>query len=489
MTFPHSTQWRALLQKGDISSRDLVEESFKKIKQYDPKLNAIISHYYEESIALSRKSDERIKNGERGAMMGLPVALKDNFNWSGSQMTCGSKILKGYVSNYNATVVDKLLRAGSIPIAKANMDEFAMGSSGEFSAYGPTLNPWDTQRVSGGSSSGSIVSVAAQYVVSSLGSDTGGSVRLPGSFCNVTAMRPTYGISSRYGLTSMASSLDVVGPCASSAFEVAALLSTLVGQDAKDSTSIDLPRCESLYPLNPLNLKGVRIGLPMEYFTDGIDASVRKVIDANISELEGMGASMIPISLPHTAYAIDTYYLICVSEVSSNLARFDGIRFGYRTSQSSSLIDLIAKTRDEGFGEEAKRRILLGAFCLNQGHVDEYYYRALKSRNLITQDFQEAFKKVDFLLTPVSPSVAFPLGSKSKDPAEMYLSDVYSAATSLSGLPCLSIPGGFVQSPESQAKLPVGIQLIAPALSDVKLLELAHAFQLSNTHHLTQPVL
>jgi aspartyl-tRNA(Asn)/glutamyl-tRNA(Gln) amidotransferase subunit A len=227
----------------------------------------------------------------------------------------------------------------------------------------------------------------------------------------------------------------------------------------------------------------------MEYFTDGIDASVRKVIDANISELEGMGASMIPISLPHTAYAIDTYYLICVSEVSSNLARFDGIRFGYRTSQSSSLIDLIAKTRDEGFGEEAKRRILLGAFCLNQGHVDEYYYRALKSRNLITQDFQEAFKKVDFLLTPVSPSVAFPLGSKSKDPAEMYLSDVYSAATSLSGLPCLSIPGGFVQSPESQAKLPVGIQLIAPALSDVKLLELAHAFQLSNTHHLTQPVL
>lgn len=489
MTLPHSTQWRTLLQKGDVSSRDLVEVSFKKIREFEPKLNAIISHYYEESIELSLKSDRRIKSGDRGAMVGLPIALKDNFNWSGSLMTCGSKILKGFTSHYNATVVDKLLRAGSIPIAKANMDEFAMGSSGEFSAYGPTLNPWDTQRVSGGSSSGSIVSVAAQYVVSSLGSDTGGSVRLPGSFCNVTAMRPTYGILSRYGLTSMASSLDVVGPCASSAFEVGALLSVLVGQDAKDSTSIELPKCESLYPLKPLDLRGIRVGLPREYFTDGIDPSVRKVIEKSIDEFKSMGASMIPISLPHTAYAIDTYYLICVSEVSSNLARFDGIRFGYRTSKSENLIDLIAKTRDEGFGEEAKRRILLGAFCLNQGHVDEYYHRALRARNLITQDFNKAFQEVDFLLTPVSPSVAFPLGSKSKDPAEMYLSDVYSAATSLSGLPCLSIPGGFVQLPNSPVRLPVGIQLIAPALSDVKLLELAHAFQLSNTHHLTQPVL
>ncbi|MFM8234073.1 MAG: Asp-tRNA(Asn)/Glu-tRNA(Gln) amidotransferase subunit GatA [Holophagaceae bacterium] len=489
MTFPHSTQWRTMLHKGEISSKDLIEESFNKINKYDPKLNALISHYYEESIHLARKSDKRIKDNDRGAMVGLPFALKDNFNWSGSHMTCGSKILKGYISNYNATVVNKLLNAGAIPIAKTNMDEFAMGSSGEFSAYGPTLNPWDNRRVSGGSSSGSVVSVSAQYVVSALGSDTGGSVRLPGSFCNVTAMRPTYGISSRYGLTSMASSLDVVGPCALSAFEVGALLSVIAGEDIQDSTSIKLPRCENLYPLRPLNLKGIRIGLPKEYFTEGIDPAVRQVIETSIREFENLGAVMVSVTLPHTSYAIDTYYLICVAEVSSNLARFDGIRFGHRTSKTSTLLNLIAKTRDEGLGEEAKRRILLGAFCLNQGHVDEYYYRALKARNLITRDFNEAFTNVDFLLTPVSPSVAFSLGAKSKDPAEMYLSDVYSAATSLSGLPCISVPGGFVRLPNSEYQLPVGIQLIAPIRSDVKLLELAHAFQLSNSYHLTQPKL
>lgn len=489
MAFPHATQWRQLLKKGEISSRDLVEESYRKIKQLEPKLNAVISHNYQISITLAHTSDERIKAKDWGPMLGLPITLKDNYNWSGSPMTCGSKILEGYVSNYNATVVDKLLKAGAVPVAKTNMDEFAMGSSGEYSTYGPTRNPWDISRVSGGSSSGSIVSVAAQYVVSSLGSDTGGSVRLPGSFCSVTAMRPTYGTLSRYGLTSMASSLDVVGPCAVSAFEVAALLSTLVGHDPKDSTSIDLPRSELLYPLKPLDMKGVRIGLPEEYFGDGIDSGVRKVIESSIKEFESMGALISSVSLPHTPYAIDTYYLICVSEVSSNLARFDGIRFGHRTSQLSNLTDLISRTRDEAFGEEAKRRILLGAFCLNQGHIDEYYHRALKARNLITQDFNTAFEKVDFLLTPVSTSVAFPLGSKSKKPAEMYLTDVYSAATSLSGLPCLSLPGGFVDMPESHSKLPVGIQLIAPALSDVKLLQLAHAYQLINDQHLIQPML
>jgi len=367
-----------------------------------------------------------------------------------------------------------------VPVAKANMDEFAMGSSGEHSASGPARNPWDTTRVPGGSSSGSVVSVAAGYAPFALGTDTGGSVRLPGSFCNVTALRPTYGVLSRYGVTAMASSLDIVGPVAGSARDLAAALSVMAGSDPLDATSVDLPGRERLGDLRPRALKGLRVGLPREYFGEGIDAGVRAVLDAALRDLETQGAELVEVSLPHTPFAIDTYYLINTSEVSSNLSRFDGVRYGARVA-TDTLDGMIAGTRDAGFGMEAKRRILLGAFCLSKGYYEAFYLKAQKARTLITRDFADAFRKVDVLATPVSPTTAFPLGERTGDPLSMYLSDVFTVTPALAALPALSMPAGFA------AGLPVGLQLIGPSLSDVPLLELAHAYQRITKHHTEAP--
>ncbi len=364
-----------------------------------------------------------------------------------------------------------------------------MGSSGEHSVFGPTRNPWDTSRVPGGSSSGSIVSVSANYVPFALGTDTGGSVRLPASFCNVTALRPTYGVLSRYGITSMASSLDQVGPVASNARNLAAGLSVIAGKDPLDSTSMDLPDRERLVDLKAGNLKGLRVGLPKEYFENGIDPGVRQVIGTAIHDLASEGAELVDVSLPTTSYAIETYYLICTSEVSSNMSRFDGVRYGLREN-GQSLHGMISETRDKGFGPEVKRRILLGAFCLSKGYYDAYYLKALKARTLIARDFTEAFKKVDVLLTPVSPTVAFKIGSKLQDPMSMYMADVFTVTSSLAALPCLSIPAGFAApADEPQKALPVGLQLIGPSLSDVKLLEWAWAFQSVTDHHRKSPPL
>jgi aspartyl-tRNA(Asn)/glutamyl-tRNA(Gln) amidotransferase subunit A len=381
------------------------------------------------------------------------------------------------------------LEAGAIPVAKSNMDEFAMGSSGEHSASGPARNPWDLTRVPGGSSSGSIVSVSAGYVPFALGTDTGGSVRLPACFCNVTALRPTYGVLSRFGITAMASSLDQVGPVASSALDLAAGFSVMTGLDPLDSTSLDLPGTERLANLKPRSLKGLRIGLPKEYFGDGIEPQVRQVIGTAIRRLASEGAELVEVSLPNTGYAIETYYLICTSEVSSNMSRFDGVRYGLR-KDADSLHGMISGTRDHGFGAEVKRRILLGAFCLSKGYFDAYYLKALKARTLITRDFSEAFRKVDVLLTPVSPTVAFKIGAKTQDPMSMYMADIFTVTTSLAALPCISVPAGFAApSDEPGKQLPVGMQLIGPPLSDVKLLEWAHSFQLITDHHRKTPPL
>lgn len=477
-----AVDWREGLDAGDLSSVALVQTSLGRMRRLDGRLHAILATDEARSLQLATQADARLRAGERSPVLGLPIVLKDNLHWSGLQVSCGSRILNGYRAPYDATVVGRLLAAGAVPVAKANMDEFAMGSSGEYSAFGPARNPWDTARVPGGSSSGSVVAVSAGYTPLALGSDTGGSVRLPASFCNVTALRPTYGVLSRYGLTAMASSLDQVGPIAASAADIALAFGAMAGRDPMDSTSADLPRADCLAPLRPRNLKGLRIGLPAEYFGDGLEPGVRSLLEQALQVFAGQGAEIRVVSLPHTRYAIDTYYLLCTSEVSSNLSRFDGVRYGLRV-EGGNLPEMIAETRDQGLGAEVKRRILLGAFCLSKGYYDAFYIKALKARTLIARDFERVFESVDLLATPVSPGIAFPFGAKTDDPLAMYLADAFTVTAPLAGIPCLSMPAGFT------AGMPAGIQLIGPAFSDVMLLETAHAFQSLTRHHLETPPL
>lgn len=470
MSFGTLVDWRAGLDAGNLSAEFLTMEALDRMEQREGDLNAILFRDREMSLKAARRADQRLRAGDRSPMLGIPVVLKDNLHLEGAPLSNGSRIMEGYRAPYNATVVSRLLEAGAVPVGKANMDEFAMGSSGEYSAFGPTRNPWDLSRVAGGSSSGSIVSVAAGYAPFALGTDTGGSVRLPGSFCNITALRPTYGALSRYGASAMASSLDQVGPVAASAQDLALGLSVITGRDPKDSTSLDLPGTERLMDLRPASLKGLRIGLPREYFGEGIEPGVREVLDAALQRLAAEGAELVPVSLPHTRYAIDTYYLIVTSEVSSNLSRYDGVRFGLRR-EAGELQEMISGTRDAGLGAEVKRRILLGAFCLSKGYYDAFYLKALKARTLITRDFIEAFKQVDILATPVSPSTAFPLGANLADPMAMYLADVFTVTMPLAALPVVAAPAGFSEG------LPVGLQFVGPSLSDVKLLEITEAWQ------------
>lgn len=487
---PHSLiNWQEGLSSGDLSSYFLSMGCMERIHAFDAGLGAVLCQNRQLSLGFAASADNRLASGERGPMLGIPVVLKDNLNWQGTPASHGSKVTKSCDSMYNATVVQRLLDAGAVPVAKANMDEFAMGSSGEHSAFGITRNPWDPTRVPGGSSSGSIVAVAAGYAPFALGTDTGGSVRLPASFCNVTALRPTYGVLSRFGVTAMASSLDQVGPVARSARDLAAGLSVLTGRDPLDSTSLDLPEAHRLANLTPGRLKGLKIGLPKEYFGDGIDPGVRQVIGTALKRLASEGAELVDVSLPHTRYAIETYYVICTSEVSSNMSRFDGVRYGLR-KDSGSLHGMIAGTREQGFGAEVKRRILLGAFCLSKGYYEAYYAKALKARTLLTKDFTDVFRKADCILTPVSPGVAFKIGARTQDPLSMYMADIFTVTPSLAALPCLSVPAGLAAPPDDPGKrMPVGMQLIGPPLSDVRLLEWAHAFQQVTDHHLQMPPL
>jgi aspartyl-tRNA(Asn)/glutamyl-tRNA(Gln) amidotransferase subunit A len=468
------------LAAGDLSPEALADDSMARVRRYDPALNAVLHLDREGAQAGAAKAGRRRRRSESGSLLGVPFAVKDNISVAHLPMTCGSRILKGYRPPFDATVVERLRAAGAVVVAKANLDEFAMGSSGEYSAFGPVCNPWNRQRSPGGSSSGPVVAVAAGYVPFALGTDTGGSVRLPASFCNVTALRPTYGVLSRHGVAAMASSLDQVGPIARDAWAVAQVLHALSGRDPQDSTSVDLPRLEELRNLLPAKLKGLRIGLPTEYFGAGIEPGVKTVLEESIAALAGEGAEFVQLSLPHTGAAIETYYIACTSEVSSNLSRYDGVRFGLR-QDGPGIHEMMAGTRDQGFGEEAKRRILLGAFCLSKGYYDAFYLKALKARTLIRRDFQRAFEAVDLLATPVSPTVAFSLGSKTSDPLSMYLADIFSVAPALAALPCLSVPAGFSDG------MPVGLQLIGRPLEDVRLLQAAHAFQQISSHHLQTP--
>jgi len=481
--------WREGLDTGDLSPEFLALSALDRMEHLEESLKAIAYRDKEMTLSAAREAELRLRRGERGPMLGIPVVIKDNIHWVGASVGNGSKVMDGYRAPFNATVVNRLIAAGAVPIAKAAMDEFAMGSSGEHCAFGPTRNPWDLSRVPGGSSSGSIVSVAAGYAPFALGSDTGGSVRLPGSFCNVTALRPTYGVLSRFGVTAMASSLDQVGPVAGSAADLAAGFSVMVGRDPYDSTSVDLPGTERLVNLKPAQIKGLRIGIPQECFAEGLDPAVRSTLGTALERLASEGAELVDIRLPHTSYAIETYYLICTSEVSSNMSRYDGVRYGAR-KPSNELSAMISETRDEGLGAEVKRRILLGAFCLSKGYYDAFYLKALKARTLITQDFEKAFEKVDVIAMPVSPSPAFKLGEKVQDPMAMYLMDIFTVTPSLAALPCMSIPAGFVAPMDDPSKsLPVGLQLIGSHLSDVHLLETAHAFQQMTDHHLKRPAL
>ncbi len=474
--------WREGLDAGDLSAVFLAHRCLDRMNVLDPDLNAVAHVDPDLTLAAARAADARLARGERTPLLGIPVVLKDNLAWAGTPTGNGSRITRGYTAPHDATVVARLLQAGAVPVAKAAMDEFAMGSSGETAAQGPARNPWDRTRVPGGSSSGSAVAVAAGYAPFALGSDTGGSVRLPASFCNLTALRPTYGVLSRYGVTAMASSLDQVGPLAASARDLAAGLAVMAGVDPADATSRDLPGTGRLADLQPADLRGLRIGLPAECFGEGLEAGVREAVEGALAVLRDLGARLVPVSLPHTPWAIDTYVLLNTAEVSSNLARFDGVRYGARV-EAGGLDETLAATREAGFGTEAKRRILLGAFCLSRGYVEAFYVRAQKARTLIAGDFEAAFREVDLLAAPVCPTPAFPLGDRTSDPLAMYLTDVFTVTPALAGLPALALPAGF------SGGLPVGLQLIGPALSDVNLLEAAHAFQLSTGHHRQAPPL
>ncbi len=426
--------------------------------------------------------DQKLSRGETlGVLAGVPVAVKDNICTAWGSTTCASNILKDYRSPYSAHVIERLEAADAVIVGKTNLDEFAMGSSTENSCVGVTRNPWNSERVAGGSSGGSVAAVAAGMVPLALGSDTGGSIRQPAAFCNVTGLKPGYGCVSRYGLVAFGSSLDQIGPIARDARDVALLLGVIAGHDARDSTSVDRPAPDYADTIGvpPANLK---IGVPAEYFGDGLGAEVRAAVEDAIKMYERNGAEIVEIHLPHLKYAIACYYMICTAELSSNLARFDGVHYGHRTASPDGIVDLYAATRAEGFGEEVKRRIMLGTFALSSGYHDAYYLKALKVRTLLKQDFDRAFEQVDVIASPTSPTPAFAIGERTDDPLAMYLADIYTVSANLAGICAISIPCGF-----SSGGLPIGLQLQAPAFAEQRLLQTAHAYQTCTDWHRKKP--
>ena len=436
----------------------------------------------EVTLAQARASDARIAAGTAGALEGVPIAHKDVFVTRDFATTAGSKILSDYRSPFDATVVQKLSNAGMVTLGKVNCDEFAMGSANENSAYGAVTNPWDTTRIPGGSSGGSAAAVAARLTPAATGTDTGGSIRQPASFCGITGIKPTYGRASRYGMIAYASSLDQAGPMARSAEDCALLLSAMCGPDLdRDATSLDVP-AENFSAKLGDSLAGLRIGIPKEFFGDGLAADVRTAIDAALKTLEAQGAKLVPITLPRTELAIPVYYIIAPAEASSNLSRFDGVKFGHRAKDYTDLVSMYKKTRAEGFGEEVKRRIMTGAYVLSHGYYDAYYLQAQKIRRMIADDFQRAFAECDVIAGPVAPTVAWKLGNNASDPLADYLADIFTLPASLAGLPGMSIPVGF-----GEGRLPVGMQLIGNYLQEAKLLNVAHQYQLNTDFHLQKP--
>lgn len=476
----------AKLARREVTAREAMRACLDRIGATDPRLHAFLSVDEADALAQADRADAALRAGEAHAdkpLLGVPIAIKDVIAVKGHPLNCGSRILGKYISPFDATVIERLRAAGAVVFGRLNMDEFAMGSSTENSAFGPTRNPWDTERIPGGSSGGSAVAVAADQCLAALGSDTGGSIRQPAALCGVVGLKPTYGRVSRYGLVAYASSLDQIGPMTKTVQDAATLLRSISGKDPLDSTSVDEPVPDYAAALGR-DLKGTRLGLPKEYLGGGMDPEISRAVQTAVRQLESLGAEVREISLPHTEYAIAAYYIIATAEASANLARFDGIRYGARVEGEDPL-DLYRKTRGAGFGPEVKRRIILGTYVLSSGYYDAYYLRAQKVRTLIRRDFLEAFAQVDAIVTPVTPTAAFPLGEKSQDPLQMYLNDIFTISCNLAGICGISVPCGFTQSP----KLPIGLQLLGKPFGESTLLRLAYAFeQATPWHHERPPV-
>jgi aspartyl-tRNA(Asn)/glutamyl-tRNA(Gln) amidotransferase subunit A len=461
------------IDKDGLAPSGILDSLFKRIALIDKKIKAFVYLNKDSAVSLPEKRS--------GKLYGIPVLVKDNICVKGEDTTCASRILQGFKPPYDATVIKRLKDEGALLIGKANMDEFAFGSSCETSCYGPTRNPWDTDRIPGGSSGGSAAAVASDQTILALGSDTGGSIRQPASLCGVVGLKPTYGRVSRYGLIAFASSLDQIGPITKDVRDAALVMNVIAGYDEMDSTCVDLPVPDYTKSLAK-DVKGLRIGVPKEYFIEGIDKDVAASVRSSIDILRDLGADVVQISLPHTQYAVSTYYIVAPAEASSNLARFDGVQYGFRAEDANHLVDMYIKTRSKGFGNEAKRRILLGTYCLSSGYYDAYYLKAQKVRTRIKEDFDSAFKLCDLIVTPTTPTPAFKVGEKTRDPLSMYLSDIFTISANLAGLPAISIPCGF-----SKDDLPIGLHMLAKPFGEETLFRAAYAFEQNTDHHKQKP--
>lgn len=470
----------AALAAKEFSSLELTQHFLKRIQDIDKELNSFITVNEDYALESAKQADLRLAKGDKSPLLGVPIAQKDIFCTKGIRTSCGSKMLDNFISPYDATLIERFNNAGAVMLGKTNMDEFAMGSSNENSYYGPVKNPWDLERVPGGSSGGSSACVAARITPGATGTDTGGSVRQPAAFCNITGIKPTYGRISRFGMIAFASSLDQAGMMTRTAEDSAIMLGVAAGYDEKDSTSVNKEVPDYCATLND-SLKNLRIGLPKEYFSEGLNPEIAKVIQDAIEVYKKLGATIKEITLPNSPLSLSAYYVIAPAECSSNLARYDGVRFGYRCENPKDLLDFYQRSRSEAFGTEVKRRIMVGTYALSSGYYDAYYLKAQKIRRLISDDFRKAFAEVDVIMGPTAPTIPFKIGEKSNDPVSMYLSDIYTIAVNLAGLPGMSIPAGFVN------KLPVGLQLIGNYFEEAKLLNIAHQYQCATDWHNQSP--
>lgn len=475
-----------LLRSKQISSVELTQLFLDRIQKHNPSMNAYITLDTDKTLAQAKQADAMLASGSAGDLTGIPIAQKDIFVAQGWRTTCGSKMLENFIGPYDATVIAAFNQAGAVNLGKTNMDEFAMGSSNETSYFGAVQNPWDISRVPGGSSGGSAAAVAARLCVAATGTDTGGSIRQPAALCGLSGLKPTYGLSSRFGMIAFASSLDQAGPMAKSCEDMAVMMNTMTGFDPRDSTSLNHAQEDYTRLLAPIDasakpLSGLRIGLPKEYFSDGLDAGVASVVKQAIQQYVDLGAELIDISLPNTKLSIPVYYVLAPAEASSNLSRYDGVRYGYRSPEYTDLMDMYCKTRAQGFGAEVKRRILIGTYVLSAGYYDAYYLQAQKIRRLIAQDFAQAFEQCDVIMGPTAPSTAFKMGEKADDPVAMYLQDIYTIAVNLAGLPGMSIPAGFHQ------QLPVGLQIIGNYFDEARMLQVGDAYQQVTNWHQMMP--
>jgi len=471
------------LETGKFSSVELTRAIYDRIDQVEEKVTAYIHLTRELAEKQALEADELIARGEKKPLLGVPIALKDLICTQGARTTCGSKILDNFVSPYDAAVVRKLKDAGAVIIGKTNMDEFGMGSSTENSWHSTSKNPWNLDRTPGGSSGGSAVAVSAGECIAALGSDTGGSIRQPASFCGITGLKPTYGRVSRFGLVAYASSLDQIGPMTKTVADSAILMNVICGKDPQDSTSADVAVPDFCTALQK-DVKGLKVGLPREYFTEGLDPEVEEKVRKSAETLESLGMEIVDVSLPHLEYAVACYYIVACAEASANLSRYDGVKYGYRSENSETLMEMYSNTREEGFGKEVKRRILLGTFVLSSGYYDAYYLKGQKVRTLIKKDFEDAFKKCDVIASPTAPAPAFKFNEKTGDPLQMYLSDIYTISANLAGIPGMSIPCG-----QSSDGLPIGLQLMAGRFDEESLIRVGHQFQKNTDHHLKRPPL